>query len=64
MPSPFPGMDPYLEEPGGWLDVHNTVIAYLRDDLNERIGGRYTARCDERVIVERADGTHRARLRP
>ncbi|MGZ3385325.1 MAG: DUF4058 family protein, partial [Isosphaeraceae bacterium] len=22
MPSPFPGMDPYLEEPGLWPDVH------------------------------------------
>jgi hypothetical protein len=22
MPSPFPGMDPYLEEPSQWPDVH------------------------------------------
>ena len=24
MPSPFPGMDPYLEDPGLWPDVHQT----------------------------------------
>ncbi|MEB3827392.1 DUF4058 family protein [Phormidium sp. CCY1219] len=23
MPSPFPGMDPYLENPEIWLSVHN-----------------------------------------
>ncbi|MFN0055331.1 MAG: DUF4058 family protein [Planctomycetales bacterium] len=23
MPSPFPGMDPYLEDPGLWPDVHH-----------------------------------------
>ena len=22
MPSPFPGMDPYLEDPDFWPDVH------------------------------------------
>jgi hypothetical protein len=22
MPSPFPGMDPYLDEPSQWPDVH------------------------------------------
>ncbi|MBM3227164.1 MAG: DUF4058 family protein, partial [Candidatus Tectomicrobia bacterium] len=25
MPTPFPGMDPYLEQPGLWLDVHNAL---------------------------------------
>jgi len=27
MPSPFPGMDPYLEEPSGWPSVHHWLIA-------------------------------------
>lgn len=26
MPSPFPGMDPYLEEPRRWPDVHQRLI--------------------------------------
>ena len=31
MPSPFPGMDPWLEAPRIWPDVHNSLIAALRD---------------------------------
>ena len=26
MPSPFPGMDPYLEDPAGWPNVHVNLI--------------------------------------
>ena len=32
MPSPFPGMDPYLER--NWLDVHSALIAETRRALN------------------------------
>ncbi len=28
MPSPFPGMDPYLES--HWRDVHHSLITYTR----------------------------------
>ncbi len=59
MPSPFPGMDPYLEDPGGWLGIHNPLIAYLCEDLNERLGSRYIARCDERLLVESTEGRRR-----
>ncbi|MEM9908830.1 MAG: DUF4058 family protein [Cyanobacteria bacterium P01_D01_bin.44] len=27
MPSPFPGMDPYLEHPQTWPNVHHPQIA-------------------------------------
>jgi hypothetical protein len=27
MPSPFPGMDPYLEAPELWPDVHHRLIS-------------------------------------
>jgi hypothetical protein len=27
MPSPFPGMDPYLEAPAGWQEFHHIFIA-------------------------------------
>ena len=43
MPSPFPGMDPYLE---GylWPDVHNAFSAKIRQLLTPLIRPRYTAR--------------------
>ena len=33
MPTPFPGMDPYVEHPGLWPDMHNGLIAELRNTL-------------------------------
>ena len=35
MTSPFPGMDPYLEQ--HWGDVHQAFITYLRDTLQLRL---------------------------
>ena len=52
MPSPFPGMDPYLEDPARWQDLHNTLITLVRNDLNKALKGRYVARSTERVVVE------------
>jgi hypothetical protein len=33
MHSPFPGMDPYLEQPGRWPDVHHRLITAVCDQL-------------------------------
>ena len=30
MPSPFPGLDPYLESQGYWPDFHAALILYAR----------------------------------
>ncbi len=30
MPSPFPGMDPYLEDPGFWQGFHTTFLTAMR----------------------------------
>jgi len=43
MRSPFPGMDPYLEDPGRWAGVHNMLIWAIRTDLNRRLGPRFVA---------------------
>ncbi|MBS1253073.1 MAG: hypothetical protein MAG451_02118 [Anaerolineales bacterium] len=47
MPSPFPGMDPYLEHPDLWPDVHHGLIEALRSDLAPALRPRY------RVVVEK-----------
>lgn len=51
MPSPFPGMDPYLEEPGLWPDVHHELISVARDLLTASLRPKYLVRIDERVYV-------------
>jgi Protein of unknown function (DUF4058) len=55
MPSPFPGMDPYLENPELWPDVHHELISQLRKILNERIRPKYVARVEVRVYLSDED---------
>lgn len=56
MGSPFPGMDPYLEHPALWPDVHNSLIAALRDHLAPLLRPRYVVRIEERTYVADLDG--------
>jgi len=44
MPSPFPGMDPYLEAPDVWPDFHDALAATIRVDLNRTLPRPYYAR--------------------
>jgi hypothetical protein len=62
MPSPFPGMDPYLEEPSLWPDFHGTMLVAIRAALNSTLPPRYTAFLDRYVWLEEADAANRVRL--
>ena len=52
MPSPFPGMDPYLEVPALWSDLHLTLIVAMRAELNASLPDGYLAAADRHVWVE------------
>src|SRR5437763_15475627 len=51
MPSPFPGMDPYLEEPGLWPDVHHRLISFAALSLTQQLRPKYYARIEERTYI-------------
>jgi Protein of unknown function (DUF4058) len=51
MPGPFPGMDPYLEEPALWTGAHFTLIACVRAALNAVLPSQYVADTGERLYV-------------
>jgi len=55
MLSPFPGMDPYLEHPGSWPDVHISMITAIRSQLSRTIRPKYTVRIEERVYISDED---------
>lgn len=55
MPTPFPGMDPYLEHPDLWRDVHHRLIAALADDLAPRLRPRYRVKVEVRVYAVMPD---------
>ncbi len=52
MPSPFPGMDPYLENPEIFPDFHDSFITYLRAKLQAGLPPPYYAALGRRVWIE------------
>jgi hypothetical protein len=49
MPSPFPGMDPYLEHPAIWPGVHANLIVSIQDALQPLVRPRYYVSVELRV---------------
>lgn len=62
MPSPFPGMDPYLEDPELWPDVHHGLISGIQAALNPALVPRYVARVELRIYVSDQDDPGRDRV--
>jgi Protein of unknown function (DUF4058) len=52
MRSKFPGMNPYLENPELWSEVHFGLIAVMARSLNAVITPRYRAAVEKRVYVD------------
>ncbi len=55
MPSPFPGMDPYIERPEIWPDFHNQLIASVKALLQPLLRPRYVALSEDRLFVVESD---------
>jgi len=51
MPSPFPGMDPYLEDEKLWPEFHHAMVATLYQGLLPNLVDRYRARVGQRHYV-------------
>jgi hypothetical protein len=64
MTSPFPGVDPYLEAQGFWLDFHASFITYWREALNDVLPDRYEARIDERLSLAELPAEKVKRIEP
>jgi Protein of unknown function (DUF4058) len=52
MRSPFPGMNPYLEAPALWSEVHSWLIIELARQLNQSITPKYRAAVEKRMYEE------------
>jgi hypothetical protein len=51
MPSPFPGMDPYLETPLYWSDFHHELISAIRASIRAGLPNGFVARVEERLYI-------------
>lgn len=51
MPSPFPGIDPFLEAQGYWEEFHWKFINYAQEAMAEQVPDHYEVRIGERLSV-------------
>ena len=51
--SPFPGMDPYLESPDIWPDVHTRLASIFAEQLSPLLIPKYTAELDSQIVIDR-----------
>ena len=51
MQTPFPGMDPYLEQRGLWERIHTRLIVAMADALNPLVGARYWVDVEQRTYL-------------
>ncbi|WP_413163887.1 DUF4058 family protein [Capilliphycus salinus ALCB114379] len=49
MPSPFPGMDPCLEHPDFWPEVHHLLISMIAERLVPEVRPKYEVAIEKRV---------------
>ena len=54
MPSPFPGMDPYLEG-SEWTSVHAELSSEIARQLSPKLRPKYIARTSRRFVTEMPD---------
>jgi len=52
MPSPFPGMNPYLELPALWHELHNRLIVAISDALTPYLQPRYYVAVETRTYLD------------
>jgi Protein of unknown function (DUF4058) len=53
--SPFPGMDPYLEAPGIWPDLHTSLMSIFREQLTPLLVPKYLAELETQVVIDHVD---------
>ncbi|MBI4601833.1 MAG: DUF4058 family protein [Planctomycetes bacterium] len=55
MKCPFPGMDPWLEHPALWPDVHDSFLAAIRDEITPFVVPRYYVALGRRTYLLQPD---------
>src|SRR5262245_20354319 len=59
MPSPFPGMNPYVERASVWHDFHESFMPLVREILTAQVLPRYFVRIDEHMYIHELSATER-----
>ena len=62
MPSPFPGMNPYLEQPSVWEDLHSRFMTYAGESLGAQVRPNFFVKLEERVFIHEPSSDERRKL--
>jgi hypothetical protein len=57
MPSPLPGMNPFLESSELWSEFHSRMIVAIADALSETLSQEYRVAVEKRVYLSQGEGT-------
>lgn len=63
-PSPFPGMDPYLEAPALWSSVHTRLIVGMSDAIAALLPAGYSVDIEQRVYATSPGDADRSSMEP
>jgi Protein of unknown function (DUF4058) len=55
MPSPLPGMNPYLESPELWSEFHSRMIVAIADALDTTLSQAYRVAVEKRVYLTQGE---------
>ncbi len=64
MASPFPGMDPFLEDVARWSDFHPTFIVTMRRILSRLVSPNFHVDIQEQVYIAEPDEAPHRRIAP
>ncbi len=59
MPSPFPGMNPYIEQPAVWEDFHTRFMTAAAEVIGAQVEPRYFVKIEERLFLHEPFSTGR-----
>jgi hypothetical protein len=62
MPSPFPGMNPYLEQDAIWPDFHQAFCTHLREVLVPQVRPEFFVRLEEHLYIHELPAAERLLL--
>ncbi len=62
MPSPFPGRNPYLEQPAVWQDFHQRYVTHISEAIARQVRPGYLVKLEELVFIPEPSAEERRLL--
>lgn len=62
MPSPFPGMNPYLEQDDVWQDFHDRLIPVIGDAISPQVSPDFIVKIEEHLYIRELPAEQRIRV--